>query len=374
MITQTYEEVFTYEALYKAHLKGRTQKRDKKSVVRFELALLSNIYDVYVKLHTDKFKFSNYRAFVVYEPRKREVQTLQYSARIVQHVLCDNVLMPYFSKRAIMDNCVCQSGKGTGFALSRFEKMLRSFVQKNKSHGYFLKCDILKYFPSVPHDKLKETFCTPFKDERLKNMVESVIDSYHTDEQFLTRYNIKPLTGGGRQTGRGMPVGNQTSQVFGMFYLNKVDRIVKEKLRIKAYSRYMDDFILIHEDKEYLKFVLKQILLTAGELGLQLNSKTQIFPLKNGVTYLGFRYFVTESGKIVKTVKKQTKRRLRWRARLLKKAYFDGLIGADRVRLSLASINGHLKYANSYKLRSELFKKLSFIANDGIILRCNNAK
>ncbi|MDE6597717.1 MAG: RNA-directed DNA polymerase [Clostridia bacterium] len=376
MINQTYEEVFTYEALYKAHLKGRTAKRDKKPLVRFEMCMLSHIYEVYRKLHTDTFKFGSYSAFVVYEPKRREIQTLHYSARIVQHVLCDNLLMPYFSKRAIMDNCVCQIGKGTKFALGRFEGMLRTFVQKHKAKGYFLKCDVLKYFPSVPHEQLKQTFCTPFKDKRLKNLIEGVIDSYHTSEEYLNRYGIPLLEGsaGKRQTGRGMPIGNQTSQVFGMFYLNKVDRLIKEKLRIKAYSRYMDDFVIIHHDKEYLKYVLKCILKAVGELGLSLNSKTQIFPLKNGVTYLGFRYFVTDSGKIIKNVKKQTKRRMRWRARLLKKAYFDGVIDAERVQLSLASINGHLKYGNTYKLRAELFKKLSFIANDGIILRYNNAK
>lgn len=374
MITKTFDELFTYDSLYKAHLKGRTCKRDKKPLVRFEMCMLSNVYDLYRRLKQGTFRFGRYTSFVVYEPKMREIQTLHYCDRIVQHVLCDDLLMPYFSKRAIIDNCVCQIGKGTHFAMRRFEGMLQAFIRKHGTGGYFLKCDILKYFPSIPHSKLKEVFCSQIKDERVKSLVGNCIDSYHTRLEYLDRYGIVPIKNDAKITERGIPIGNQTSQVFGMFYLNSVDRLVKEKLRIKVYSRYMDDFLLVHEDKEYVRTALAEIQKLIESLGLTLNSKTQIFPLKNGVTYLGFRYFVTPTGKIIKTVKKRTKTRMRWRARLLKKAYFDGVIDGERVKMSLAAIRGHLMYGKCFKIQTELFKKLSFIADEGIILGVHSGK
>lgn len=367
MITQTFDGVFTFEAIYRAHLRGRLAKRDKLPLVRFEASLLENIYKIYQSLAGGTFRISNYSHFTVYEPKKREIQTLRYCDRVVQHVLCDDVLQPYFSRRAILDNSVCQIGKGSHFALERFENMLRRHIKKHGASGYFLKCDILKYFPSIPHAQLKNIFCSQFADTRLKNLLAQVIDSYHTDAGYLEKYGYDCLTPDPARSGRGIPIGNQTSQVFGMYYLDGVDRFVKEELRVKVYSRYMDDFVLVHHDKEFLRYALKEITERVTSLGLKFNSKTRICPLKNGITYLGFRFRITPTGKIIKTVKKQTQKRLRWRARLLKKASLDGTIRPERVRQSLAAFHGHLKHARAYRLERELFLKLKAYAEaDGV--------
>ena len=358
MIEQKFEDVFTFEALYQGHMRGRLAKRDKKPLVRFETDMLGNIYSVYKKLNDGSFKIRGYNHFVVYEPKRREIQTLHYSDRVVQHVICDDVLSPYFTKRAIIDNTVCQKGKGSHFALSRFENMLHKYVRTHGVNGYILKCDILKYFPSIPHEQLKRIFCSEIRDVKIKNLVAHIIDSYHTKPEFLQKYGIPPLTDDAEKSGRGVPIGNQTSQVFGLYYLNEVDRFIKEKLRVKIYSRYMDDFVLVHEDKAFLQKALVEITKLTDKLGLKFNSKTQICPLKNGVTYLGFRYFFTPTGKLIKTVKKKTKRRLRWRARLLKKARIEGIIEPERVTQALAAFNGHLKHAKSYKLKKEIWAKL----------------
>lgn len=366
MIECTFEETFTYEALYRAHMRGRLSKRDKTPVVRFEMNMLGNVYTLYRRLNSGKFKFGRYHSFTVGEPQKREIQTMYYSDRVVQHVLCDDVLMPYFTRRSIIDNCVGQKGKGTRFALERFETKLRKHIAKHGPNGYFLKCDILKYFPSIPHERLKSMICPHVRDEQIKQMIVDIIDGFHTRPEFLEKYGITSL-GEGDKTERGIPVGNQTSQVFGMFYLDKLDRFIKEKLRVKIYSRYMDDFIMVHEDKAELQKILKEIRNFCGELGLALNSKTQIFPLKNGVTYLGFRYFVTAEGKLVKNVKKATKRRLRSRAKLLKKAYIEGIIGGERVEASLTAFHGHLAQGNCRRFEKELNDKLAFATNGAAI-------
>ena len=319
--------------------------------------MTERIYELYTQLQGGTYKLSKYHTFVVYEPKRREIQTLYYSDRVVQHVLCDDVLAPYFTKRAIIDNCVCQKGKGSHFALARFENMLKSFISKHGPNGYFLKCDVLKYFPSIPHAQLKSAVCSEILDKKLRDYVAYVIDSFHTSPDFLSKYGLESL-GDGDKTERGIPIGNQSSQIFGMYYLDPVDRLVKEQLHLPVYSRYMDDFVAVHQDKEYLKQALKEIEKMAEKLGVKLNAKTQIFPLKNGVTYLGFRYHVTPTGKIVKTVKKQTKRRFRWRTRLLKKAYIEGYIGEERVKATIAALHGHMCHGKNVKLEQEIHKKL----------------
>lgn len=366
MIKIGFEELFTFDNLYKAHIKGRVSKRSKRPVVRYEISLSEKIKELHSQIITGKYKVGRYNSFIIFEPKQREIQTLHYSDRIVQHVICDNVIAPYFTKRAIMDNGVCQIGKGTHFTLKRFEYKLHQFIKRYGNKGYILKCDVFKYFPSVPHKQLKETILPHFRDKRLRDFMEMIIDSYHTHPEYLKKYDIPVLckvqqhkdNGKMWTTGRGIPIGNQTSQIFGMFYLNKLDRFIKENLRIKIYSRYMDDFVIVHNDKEYLKEVLAKIQQIVGELGLTLNKKTKIFPLKNGVTYLGFRYQVTETGKVIKKVSKKTVVRFKARARLINRAYADGIINLDKVQSCLSAYHGHLKHGNCFKLEQNLFKRI----------------
>ncbi len=367
MIDITFEELFSYENIYRAHMRGRRCKRDKRPLVRFEMSMLGSLYELHRKLMTGNFSIGRYNTFTVEEPKRREIQTLHYSARIVQHVLCDQALMPYFTKHAIADNCVCQEGKGTHYALERFQRGLGNFIKKHGVNGYFLRCDILKYFPSIPHDKLKALFCSEIRDQRIKDLLLQFIDSYSTAPEYLGRYGIDYVTDKDGGTGRGIPIGNQTSQLFGMFYLDELDRYIKEKLRIKVYTRYMDDFILVHHDKAYITYAYHEIIRITRGLGLTLNSKTQIFPIKNGITYLGFRFTVLPTGKIIRTVKKTTARRLKSRARLIKKAYLEGLIDEERVRCSLSAFHGHLSHGKCYKLEKELSEKLEAYAYKGII-------
>ena len=361
MITTTYEELFTFENLYKAHIKSRCARRTKKPIVKFEINMLSHLQDLYLRLNSGKFKFGRYHTFYVREPKLREIQNMKYSDRIVQRTICDNVLSPYFSSKVIYDNCVCQKGKGLHFALERFEKMLRKLISKHGVDCYFLKCDILKYFACIPHENLKNKILPHIEDVKLKKLICDIIDGYHTNRDFLIKYGVTPL-GEGERTERGVPIGNQTSQIFGMYYLDSIDRLIKERLRIKTYSRYMDDFVMAHPDLDYLKKVLNLLRLACDDIGLALNDKTQIFPFKNGITYLGYRYKITEDGKIIKTIKKPTKRRFRQKTSLLKKAYIEGLIDEKRLQQSASSIIGHLSHAKSVKFIREIKIKLDISA------------
>ncbi len=365
MIKDKFEDVFSLKNLYEAHIRGRRAKRSKRPIVVYEQGLLHNLQIMLDEVLSGKYRVKKYHDFAVYEPKKRQIQTLLYRDRIIQHVLCDHLIAPYFTQRAVIDNGVCQVGKGTHFTLNRLVANARKLVlREGTADLYVLKCDILKYFPSIPHAQLKRQVLHHIEDKRLRDFVEMVIDSYHTAPRYLIEHGIPLVEPCGPHpynpslvtTGRGLPIGNQTSQVFGMFYLDPLDRFIKEQLRVKCYSRYMDDFILIHPDKQFLRQALVKIKEFLDTLGLQLNEKTKIFPLKTGVTYLGFRLYFYPSGKVVRRVVPKTVKRFVSRAKLINYAFAHGLIKVPRVQSMLSAYHGHLKHGNCRTLELRLFK------------------
>lgn len=353
MFYKTFDEIFTYENLYKSHLKARCSKRKKMPIVRFELNEIANVRKIYEDIRKGKYAVKGYNSFVIFEPKRREIQTLKYPDRVVQHAICDYALAPYFTSRAIMDNAVCQKGKGMHFALKRFEEMLREHIRVYGVNGYIYKGDISKYFATIPHEKLKSLVASHIADEKLTKFVWQIIDSYHTNAEYLNKYNFSIL-GTLSQTGRGLPIGNQTSQIFGMFYLDKLDRLIKEKLRIKIYSRYMDDFVLVVRNKTELKNVIFQIEALVKNLGLYLNPKSSIFPLKCGLKYLGYRYYIDDNGRIIKKVSKKTITRFKTRVKFLNKALRDGAIDIERFKQTLVAYHGHLKHGKCYRIEKKI--------------------
>ena len=148
-----FNELFSFENLYNAHLKARRSKRNKKDVIEFELNLSGNLWDLYDTLKNGSYRVGGYHKFTIYEPKEREIQALQYRDRIVQHCLCDNYLYPLLTSRFIYDNGACQKGKGTDFALDRLSVFLRQYYKEHKSNeGYMLKADIHHYFPTEWHN------------------------------------------------------------------------------------------------------------------------------------------------------------------------------------------------------------------------------
>lgn len=235
-------EVFTFENLYKAHLKARLSKRYKLEVIEFELNLGSNITKLMYELLNHKYKIQGYNTFYIYEPKERKVDALHYRDRIVQHCICDNYLTPLLEKRLIYDNAATRIGKGTDFARSRLKHFYNDYYNKNKTNdGYVLKCDVHHFFESIDHRKLKELLQKDISDKYMLKLLFSIINSYEGE------------------SGKGLPIGNQTSQAFGIRYLDEMDRLIKEKYHIMYYTRYMDDFLLIHNPKEYLLNVLEAI-------------------------------------------------------------------------------------------------------------------
>lgn len=151
----------------------------------------------------------------------------------------------------------------------------------------------------------------------------------------------------------GIPIGNQTSQWFAVMYLSGLDHFIKEKLGIRYYGRYMDDFYLIHEDKAYLRYCRAEIERYVGELGLKLNNKTNIFPLRNGIDFLGFHTYLTDSGKVIRKVRRSSKCNEQRKMKKQRALLDGGKITLAEIEQSYGSWRSHAIKGNCYHLVRE---------------------
>lgn len=341
-----YEKLYDFQNLYKAHTVARRSKRNTRETIEFEVDLGKNLTMLSDSLKDGTYRMQDYYSFAIYDPKYRQIHALHYRDRVVQHCLCDEVLAPILDKKLIYDNAACRIGKGTHFAIERVSKFLHDFYNDHGANGYFLKCDIRKFFDNIDHCVLKQKLSKVIKDEQVLILLYQIIDSFAV------------------QPGKGLPLGNQTSQWFAIFYLDGFDRLIKEKLKIKYYSRYMDDCVLIHYDKGYLRYCLEQLKQCLKTLKIDFNKKTEIFPLKNGVDYLGWHIYLTESGKVIRKVKQQTKYKYKRKLKYFQRAYADGKIGLEEINQVLSSYRAHLAHGHTYKLQKKIL--------GDFVLRSNN--
>lgn len=331
---------FTFDKLLISHKRCRLSKQHKKDVVSFELNLSQNLVSISSKLLSQTFKLGGYKQFFVYEPKKRNIESLSYKDRVVLMAFCTNVLEKKIEEKLIYDNVACRKNKGTHFGINRLKSFLHKFYNKEKTNeGYFLKCDIRKYFQSIDHSVLKRLLDKVEFDYEDRWFIDLIIDNKYKEEDV------------------GLPIGNQTSQWFALFYLNLVDRLIKEKLRIKYYVRYMDDMILVHKDKEYLKYCKNEIeKLCNNILHLELNSKTQVGKLSSGIDFLGFRMILLDNGKVLQLLRSSAKQRLKRNLKNLAKLRDKEIVDNKFIDVRLNAYHAHLCHSSSKKLYY-LYKK-----------------
>nr|DAJ55370.1 MAG TPA: hypothetical protein [Caudoviricetes sp.] len=273
-----YQEIMcNFENIYEAYRLAHRGKTNSPDVIEFDKHKLYNLNRILEYLQKKEWdKLFKYYRFKLYDPKERIVDAMVFEGRIVQHVLCDKILRPFFDKRLVKENCACRIGKGTDYANNLVKQGLTKVLRKHKD-CYVLKMDVRKYFPSIDRSVLKNLISI-FPDKEILELLYYIID--HCPEE------------------NGLPIGNQTSQWFALFYLNPIDRIIKEKYRIKYYARYMDDLTIILADRQLLnelRYVAKE------KLHLLFNSKTQLIPLYKGFSFLGWRYKIMGK-KIIKRI------------------------------------------------------------------------
>ena len=335
-----------FDNLYQAHLAARRSKNTHRDVIRFETDLAAQLCTLQDELASCSYQPWPYTHFTIYEPKERDIYAPTYRDRVVQRCVCDNILMPALQSRLIYDNAACQIGKGTHFALKRVSGFLSQHWHRYGDNGYILKFDIRKYFDNIDHAVLKAQLRRVFRSPQVLTLLDLIIDSYQTTP------------------GKGLPLGNQTSQWFALYYMDPLDRLVKEQLHIRHYSRYMDDAVLIHPSKAYLQECLARLTDTAlRRLGLDFNAKTQIFPLSQGVKYLGFHLYVAGAGAIIRRVNAPTKVRMYRCLAAMQRKYALRQVSVGDVHQRVASYVGHLAQGDTYALRSSIMDKFALRRN-----------
>lgn len=329
-------EVFTFENLYNAYLYTRKGKRDKRCVARYENNALEMTMILAEKLQSKTYQLGNYYEFKIYEPKERIIKAPPFRDRVVQRCLCEQALEPAIEKHLIYDTYACRRGKGTHAALDRAEEFMKKFWRRNDLNGWIIKGDISKYFYSISHEILKKNLYPLLKEYDVWWLIIKILNSADNP---------------------GLPLGNQSSQWFANFYLSNFDHYVKEVLRVKYYIRYMDDWIALVETKDKAKYILEKMKeYLWEELRLETNKKTQIFPLKNGVDFLGFHLYITDTGKVIRKIRRDSKERMKRKLKAFKVKYELGLISKEEIDRSYESWKGHARHGSCYRLIQSMDK------------------
>ena len=303
----------------------------KDSVAGFTKNELKNCMQLHNELMSGTYKISKYSIFVIQERKKRIIVSTRIRDRVVQRSLCDNYLYKELTKGFIYDNCACLIGKGTDFARNRLKCHLQRYYRKYGNNGYVLKVDIHDYFGSTPHYVAKRAVDKRIKDEWAKQMVYDVIDSFnHISED------------------KGLGLGSQITQLVQLAVLDDLDHEIKERLKIKYYVRYMDDFVLISNNKEELINALNLIKKRLAEMKLSINEKkTQISQIKNGINFLGFRFTLSETGKVYMTILKNRISKARKRLKKLSRK-----VDSEKLDECYQCWRHFVSKGNSYRLLS----------------------
>lgn len=329
------DRVCSFENLYHSMMKCKKGVIWKDSVAGYVKNGLVNCRNLKKNLTEGKYSIDKYTIFKVYEPKERTIVSTRIKDRVFQRSLCDNYLTEAVSRSFIYDNCACQLNKGTDFARNRLKCHLQRFYRKHGTRGYVLKCDLTNFFGSTPHEVAKAAIRKRVDDEWVIQEVDRIIDSFNQGEDP----NI------------GLGLGSQVTQLVENAVLDDLDHYIKEKLRIKCYVRYMDDFILIHEDKEHLKMCRCEIEKMTSQLGLQLSKKkTQLFQVTQPIRFLGFSFRLTETGKVVMRIlpNKVTEERRRLRKMVQKSK--EGKMPREKVDDCIRAWKAHASKGNSDKL------------------------
>jgi len=309
-----FEKVISFENLLIALRRAMKGCGRTKATCRFFFDLEYQLLKLQEQLEYGTYSPGAYRYFTIYDPKERVIAVAPFRDRVVHHAVV-NVLTPIYERVFIYDSYATRPKKGTHAAIERAQKFLRRWP-------WYLKADIEKYFDSVNHDILLEILSRKIKDDKLLKLLERIVR------------NTPP-------PGKGLPIGNLTSQFLANVYLDPFDHEIKDGLGIKGYIRYMDDFVICMDDRKELEALLPQTeAFLLEKLDLQLKpGATWLNKSIHGLSFLGMRIFPG----IIRVRSKNRQRSLR-RLRQKVEAWKVGYIEEEKMVQSLTSIAGHLRY------------------------------
>ncbi len=321
---ELFPQIVEYQNLRLAWLKALRCKRKSTAVLLFSRNIDANLGKIKARLESDNPAWGNYRSFTITDPKERVISAAPFPERVMHHAIM-TVLEPYFERQLVHHSYACRKGKGTHAAV------LYTFHQ-TKAKGWFLKLDVRKYFDSIDHEVLKQQLSRLLKDKKLLNHLFLLIGSYHT------------------LPGKGVPIGNLTSQYFANLYLSGLDHYILEQLKPSGYVRYMDDFVVWSNSKADLVTIFQKIQ-NYCTVNLKLNLKPAILgQSRSGLPFLGF--LIKSQGIYLL---QKSKQRMKRRAVIIENDLLTGRINENKAAERAISINAAVLLARCRAFRVTLW-------------------
>jgi retron-type reverse transcriptase len=322
-----FDQIADIDNLRLAFHKAKRGKESKDSVMEFSRDIGKNLFTLHYSLLSDQIAFGDYHFFTIYEPKKRLICAASFSERVVHHAII-NICQFVFERFQVFDSYATRPGKGQYAALERAKLF-------HHNYSWFCKMDIRKYFDSIDHALLIHLLSRRFKDKKVMNLFEKIIDSYHTSP------------------GKGLPIGNLTSQYFANFFLAHADHYVKEVLRVKAFVRYMDDMVLWCNKKEEVLSIRDAFLCYLSD-HLKLESKPEcINSTEKGLPFLGYVLFDTGI-----RLNKNSKKRFISKLSNYNQLINNGIWNQNEYASHVLPLVAFAKYANTFDLRYKILQKM----------------
>lgn len=360
--SDNFDEVMYMQHYLDALQKCRVGVGWKGSVQLYTQNAITEISKTLTKLSNNELpKLTSIKRITLYERgKKRNIIPITIKDRMIQRVLCDYALIPVLKDKLIYDNGASMKDKGVDFTRKRIDKHIHEAIREYGSDFYALTFDFKSFFNSIPHETCLRVLKENFTDRRIIGIVMAIIKSYQETEIMAIKNKAernRQLTLLRNNKLSGICLGSQISQIMALVVPNLLDHYIKDKVGVKHYVRYMDDGIILSNDKQFLHNIYSGMVGISKELGLSFNEKkTQIVKMSKGITFMKIRYIVTPSGKLVKKLHKSGIIRMRRKLKKFRRLVDLGLITLDDVYNSFQSWVAHSYLAQSYRTRKNMIK------------------
>lgn len=374
-----YSSAITYDNIYNMWKIIKRTCKNKREVFLFSLNLNTNIHYIYHMLKTKTYKPSQYRTFLIFEPKPRLVMSQTITDKIINHFVANYYLIPYMENSLIDSNVATRKNKGSSYAMKLIKKYYNKIlINEQNKEIYALKIDVSKYFYTIDHEILLKKIQNKIEDKDVLNLIKIIISEANNDYVNISikNYNDKFNTSiPYYQKGKGLSIGAMTSQFLAIFYLNDLDHYIKENLKCKYYIRYMDDFLILDTNKERLKKIQTKIFEELEKTKLNVNEKSNIYKSSSGYVFLGYKYKVVNNKLKILFNKKtyyKIKRKLKYLYAKNKIQYNKSLAsyyGYFTKVLKLKEINFKMKLIDKYKTYKDKYENTLVIIKEGIFYK-----
>lgn len=294
----TYQELCSFDTLWTAYHRARRCKRGKKSTAPFEYSAIEELLILSKSLLQGTHQPDPLDAFYIYEPKKRLIQAPTFRDKVVQHALTDYIVYDELARSFTLNTYAAQYGKGTHYGLEMLKRHMRTYFLRRKGAD-----EAARKAAGLPHRPMEEWD-------------------------------------------------------YAVFYVSSFMHYMGEKLHLPLAGMYMDDWYVICPDKATAVEALRLARLEFAKLGLELNDKTNIFPLQNGIDFCGFHTYLTRTGQVVSKLRYSSIKRMKRRIRLWEKQYAAGEVSREKIMESFTAWEAHAKHGDTKQLRREMRSRL----------------